>query len=281
MPDSGRQLLVEQPLHRFDQAFADLQGDVAGKTVAHDHIGLTRVHVAAFDVPDKPHRRRLEELVRIARQLVALAFLCPDRQQTDARRLTPQSHARIRRPHDRKLDEVLRPAFHGRARVQQHCRIPTGRDNRGERRPIDAGQPAERGMRGHDRRARVAGTEERRGLSIPDRLGRHANGSERLAPERGRGRFGHLDTVRRVEDAKVDGVRPGMPCQRVLDHLARAHEQKADPETPRSDQRPADDGVGRMVATHRVDGDSKHGCGELSAVSSQLSVRAFRAKSFD
>ena len=72
-----------------------------------------------------------------------------------------------------------------------------------------------------------------------------------------------------MKNPDIDGVRTGMPGERVLDDVARADEQQADPLTPGSDQRPADDGVGRMVATHGIDGDSQHGC---SAVSCQLSA---------
>ena len=67
---------------------------------------------------------------------------------------------------------------------------------------------------------------------------------------------------------------PGMPRQRVLDDVARADEQQADLQTSGSDQRPADDGVWRMVATHRVDGDSEHESFQLPASGCQLA--AFR-----
>ena len=80
------QLLAEQLLDHLDQALAQLQRDVAGEAVAHDDVGLAREHVAGFDVADERERRRFEQLVRLARQLVALAFFLADREQPDARR---------------------------------------------------------------------------------------------------------------------------------------------------------------------------------------------------
>ena len=276
-----RQLLVQQPLHRFDEPFADLQRDVPGKTVADNHVGLARIHIAAFDVADKPHRRRLEELVRLARQLVALALFLAHRQQAHARRLAPERDTRVRRPHDGELDEVLRPALDGCPRVEQHRRMPPGRDDRGERRPVDARQPAERRVRGHHSRAGVTGAEERGRLSVPHRLGRDPNRGLRLLSQRGRRRLGHLDPIRRIKDTHVDGVGPGMPGERTLHHVARTDEQQADAQAPGGTQRPADDGVGRVVATHGIDCDSEHSAreqrGSLSAV--ELTARMTYASS--
>ena len=89
-------------LHCLDDPFADLQRDVAGEAVADDDVGFAGVDVAALDVADESHRRRLEQLVRLARQLVALALFFADRQQPDARRLdTRARRARMPTPSPR------------------------------------------------------------------------------------------------------------------------------------------------------------------------------------
>src|SRR5262249_13822537 len=73
-----RQLVVQQPFDRFDEPFADLEGDVAGETVADDHVRRARVNVAPFDVPYERDWRRLEQLMSLSREIVALALLLPD-----------------------------------------------------------------------------------------------------------------------------------------------------------------------------------------------------------
>ena len=49
-----------------------------------------------------------------------------------------------------------------------------------------------------------------------------------------------------------------MPGKHVLDRSTRAHEHQPNTQAPRSDERPADDGVGRMVATHGIHCNSEH-----------------------
>jgi len=124
-------------------------------------------------------------------------------------------------------------------------------------------------VRGHDGGAGMTGTEERRSLSIPYRIGRDANRGERLAPERRRGRFGHLDALGSMEDAHVNAVGARVPRQRVLDDVTRTNKQQADLLTSGSDQRPANDGVWRMIPTHGIDGDTEH-LRKLPAPSLQL-----------
>ena len=51
------QLLAEQLLDHLHQPFAQLERDVAGEAVTHDHVGLTREDVARFDVADKVQPR--------------------------------------------------------------------------------------------------------------------------------------------------------------------------------------------------------------------------------
>ena len=107
-------------LDGLDQPFAHLQRDVAGEAVADDHVGVAGVDVAPFDVADEVDRRVLEQLVRLARQIVALALFLADREQADARRLEPERDARVGRAHHRELHEMRRTAADGGAGVEQH-----------------------------------------------------------------------------------------------------------------------------------------------------------------
>jgi hypothetical protein len=69
-----------------------------------------------------------------------------------------------------------------------------------------------------------------------------------------------------MEDAQVNAVGTRVPRQRVLDDVTRTNKQQADLLTSGSDQRPANDGVWRMIPTHGIDGDTEHS-DQLSALS--------------
>ena len=90
--ERARQLLAQQLLDHFDQPFADLQRDIAGEPVADDDVGVAAVDVARLDVADERERRRLEQPVRLARQLVALRS--PRRRSTAGRRAAARCRAR-------------------------------------------------------------------------------------------------------------------------------------------------------------------------------------------
>ncbi len=76
-------------------------------------------------------------------------------------------------------------------------------------------------------------------------------------------------------------VRQGMPGERALDDITRADEQETNAQTPRGTERPADDGVGRLVATHGIHCDSEHE--RKVALSFQLSAfsKTLRSESLD
>ena len=71
-----------------------LSATLPGEAVADDHVGVAAVDVARLDVADEGERRRLEQLVRLARQLVALASL--PRRSTAGRRAAPRCRTRRR-----------------------------------------------------------------------------------------------------------------------------------------------------------------------------------------
>ena len=123
---------------------------------------------------------------------------------------------------------MLRAALDRRAGIQEHRRGVSGGNDGRQRRPIDAGQPAERRMRSHDRRAGVPGAEERIGAATAHGVGGDANRGTRLAPQRRRRRFRHLDPFGRVEQLDVERTDTRMPEQLALDFLTIADEQQSD-----------------------------------------------------
>ena len=123
-------------------------------------------------------------------------------------------------------------------------------------------------MRGHHRRAGVAGAEERgrapsRTASAATRI--DARGLRRSAAAAGSAismRFGRVEDLDVERALRRDAATARARWRRVAD------EQQPDLKMPRGDERPVDDAAGRVVAAHRVDGDAQ--CQrQLSAVSYQ------------
>ena len=117
------QLLAEQLLDHLDETFAQLQRHVPGKAVADDHVGLAREKMSrASTLPMKCSGERLQQPVRLARQLVALRLFLANRQQPDARPLDAQPRPRVDRAHHAELQQIRRLALHRRAGVDEHRR---------------------------------------------------------------------------------------------------------------------------------------------------------------
>ena len=197
--------------------------------------------------------------MRLARQLVALRFFLADRQQPDARPLDAEPGARIHRAHVRELQQVRRPAFDRRARIEQHRRSAARRHRRRQRRPIDAGQHAERRMRRDHAGPGMPGADQRRRLARPRRARRRRESTRAAcgaAPCAGDSR--HVDHVGRVDDAHVEIVCIGMSRQLGANQIRAADQIDAEPEIARG-RDGAINGMGRrMIAAHRINSDA-HG----------------------
>ena len=68
-----------------------------------------------------------------------------------------------------------------------------------------------------------------------------------------------------MKNSQIHGIGSRMARDGVLDHVTRAYEQEADAKAPGSNERSANDGVGRVVTAHGINGDAKHSC-QLSAI---------------
>ena len=160
----------------------------------------------ASTLPMKLSDGVLQQPVRLADQLVALAFFLADRQQPDARLLDAERHLRVHRPHRRELQQVRRAAIRVGADVEQDAQAIARRNGGRQRRPIDAGQHAERRMRRHHGGAGVARAHQRRRVAAGHRFRGQRGSSPRFAAKRRRGRFLHADDVGRIDDADVERV---------------------------------------------------------------------------
>ena len=87
-------------------------------------------------------------------------------------------------------------------------------------------------------------------------LGRDANRRTRLAPQRLGRRLGHVDHVRRVDDAQVEIVGIGMSRELGANQIGAADQVHAETEIA-SSRKGAINGMGRrMIATHRINRDA-------------------------
>ena len=262
-----RQLVVQQALDRLDQPFADLQRDVAGEAVADDDVDVAGVDVAPLDVADEVDRRVLEQLVRLARQLVALALFLADRQQPDARRRAAEGDARVRRTHHARTARGAaggtRPSRRESSSTAGCRRVgmivaSAGRSTPGSRPNAPCAAMTDAPVWPALKSASAS--------AVADRVGGDPDRRARLAPQRRRRRLRHLDPLRRVEDVDVERGRARMARQLALDRRrAIADEQQADLQMTRGDERSVDDAAGPVVAAHRVDGDAHQAAGPDAA----------------
>ncbi len=172
--DAGRELgaqagerVAQQPPDHLHQPLAHLQRDVPREAVADDDVGRAGVDVARLDVAGEVEAARLQEAVGLAGQLVALGLFLADREQPHARPVDAERQAGVDGTHRRELHEVPGPAAGIRAHVEQHRRAVPGRNRGRQRRPLDAGDHAERRVGRHDGGAGVPGAEQRRGIAPP------------------------------------------------------------------------------------------------------------------
>ena len=109
-------------------------------------------------------------------------------------------------------------------------------------------------MRGHHRRAGVAGADHRAATVAGHQLRRHANRRPRPAPQRRRRRIGHPDHVRRVDDVERKLTPVGMTRERRLAASPRADERHWHIELARGGDRTVHDRRRRVVTAHGIDG---------------------------
>ena len=248
----------EQIFDHLDEPLTGLERDVAGEPITDDHIGRSAVHLARLDIAVERQRRRLQQPVRLARQFIALGFFFADRQQRDPRPLDAERHPRIHAAHHRELQQVMRTALDACPDIEQQRRTAPGRDGRAQRRPVDAGEHAERAVRRHHRRAGMTGAEQCRGITRGGQFGGHPDRRARLAPQRRGRRLGHLDDRIGADDPHPRGIGIRIPGDFVFQSRDGANENHAEIEVSGRRERSGDDVSGRFVPAHRINGDPNH-----------------------
>ena len=190
-----------------------------------------------------------------AHRVIPLEVLRPHIQQPDRRLRQPQDRAREDVAHHGELHEVFGVALDVGAEVEHHAFAAPGRENRGDRRPVDAGQGFEHEFGDRHQRAGIARRDDAVGAAIPDRIDRQPH----ARPSPGAQRLRRLGVVRHRLIGMMQARRLGQPRQpgeqrRDLGLVAEQQELRAGVPLQRE--------IGTLqhhrrgaVAAHRVDGD--------------------------
>ena len=252
----ARELVAPQVEDVGRQALEELDHDVAEHGVADDDVGHVGGQVLALDVALEMEVGRVEQLGGALDAGVALALLLADRQERDARLGDPQHALGEDRAHPRVLDEVLGRRIGVGADVEEDHRALRGDHLDGERRAIDAGQPAEAQDRGGHPGAGVTGGHDRVGLAVLDQVDRDEDRRVLLLAQRQRRMLVHADDLGRMDDRDVRGKRPGdaADCRLVADQ-----DHPVGGICPGVVEGPEDDLGGAVIAAHRVDRDADPG----------------------
>src|SRR5439155_4689410 len=133
---------------------------VPDEAVADDDVGQAPGHVLPLDVADKIELGRLQELVRLLDQGIALGLLLAVAEQADARRRDAANEARVALAHNRELLEVDGATIRVRADVEDEAVTLGGWEDGCQGGPLNAGQATEPKERRDHRRAGVAGGDE-------------------------------------------------------------------------------------------------------------------------
>ena len=231
-----------------DRPLEDLQPHVPCEAVAHDDVGAALEQLPPLHVPDEADVLVLgEQPVSLADEPVSLLRFLADRQESDLGVADADDLPREDRAHVRELEQVLGPRVRVRAGVDEHGHAAHRGKRRGDRGPAHVRKPADLEQARRQHRARVPRRHD--GADVAPRRG-SAGGEERavaLVTGGVRRLLVHPDDLRRVDDLEVGRER--------LDLLARPEQDRLDVGRHRF-TRARDHLARRVIAAHRVDGDS-------------------------
>src|SRR5215831_15790381 len=101
--------------------FHSLQGYIAGKPIADDHIDLAIENIPSFDIANVIQRGRYKLLARRPGEIVSLSFLLAVASDPDARTGNPLHFLSIDRAHKSKLNQMMRFAVYVSTGVDYYC----------------------------------------------------------------------------------------------------------------------------------------------------------------
>ena len=99
-------------------------------------------------------------------------------------------------------------------------------------------------MRGHTDAPVCPALKRAEALPVTNGFGRHSDRRSRLAPQRRRRRFCHVDPIGRVEDLDIQRADARMPCELTFDRESFADQQESGLEMARSHESATHDAPG-------------------------------------
>ena len=237
------------------QALEELDGHVADRGIADDHIGQVRDEILALDVADETQVAGRDEGRGVLDPLLPLAALLADGQQRDGGLMDAEYLFAEDGAHARVLRQVVSARIGRGPDVEEHEWSLVGDHLHGQRRPIDARQASQAKDGGRHARPRMAGRHDRIGAAFPDEAHADVDARVSLAPHGRRGMLLHLHVLGGVDDLDVGGPPTGqdaVDAGGITDQDEIGVRVAAGP-----GQTALDDLDRRVVAAHGVDGDPK------------------------
>ena len=245
-------VLIHLIHHELEDAFAQLQDDVAGEAIGHDHVGGTAVNVAALDVADEAilERAVAEEFVGLLNEFVAFALFLADVHEADGGPFATEHVAGEDGAHHAVFEEVARLREDVRADVEDHA-TALGRGHDGsDPRPMHAlEEPLEPQATSHDR-AGVTRTHEAFDVPFGHELPAAKDRGVRLLAECLDRLLFHIHGLRGVED--FEAIRKGRQKWFELGAVADQHDREVG-DGGKGEQRPSHNWARTVVATHGIE----------------------------
>ena len=177
---------------------------------------------------------------------------------------------RVRRPHDRELDELQRLAAHRRADIEQQRQgilplmVDRARIHAGQRDLAHAGQELQLAPCRQNRRRRIPRRHQRRAAVALHELQRHDQRRVALAAQRFLWLVVEPDDFAGVHDVDALGI-VGNPFEDVLDARRIADQHAVDVGVQRDIGHPLHHRYRRMLSAHRIHRNRLHLCGAYGA----------------
>ncbi len=272
--DAAHELLADEAAHHLHHSLGRLEHDVADEAVAHYHVGFPLVDSVAFDVADEIEPAFAQHLRRLLHHLVAFDILLADVEQADARPVLVLYRSDQRRPHDRELQQMLRPAIDVGAEIEDVGGAAHAGQRGDDRGAVDARKHLENEARHRHQRPRVTGADTGLRFAVLDEVYRDANRRILLVAQRESWRFVHQHDLARVVNPKAWTGFGAARLQLRLDGVAQAHQDDVDVRVGFQEiERRRHGDVRTMIAAHAIDGYCDFHEARCEAVPASLNAR--------
>ena len=185
------EFFAQETAQHLRQSFGGFQRDVADETITHHHVSGSFENIIALDVAKKIQVAVPEQLRGLLDHLVTLDVFAADIQQADAGVGFVFQRGDQRGTHQGKLQQVLGGAIGVGAQVEHTNLALPGRQVRGNRGTINAGDGFQHIARRRHQRTGIAGADTGQRFAVFDQIDADPHRGIFLAAQRGLRRFVH------------------------------------------------------------------------------------------